>query len=310
MVPEGGVRAAGLWLVAVLISPPVWAAQLAVQPRPGHRFECHFHLLRTPSGLLALDIGRSRGERFLRTFHASDRSTFGIVRRAKAGDETWSDDTAASRLSVDVPGLRAELTYRVLAAPYTRPHVNPANLVDLSLADHPAMSYRGWYEAGGARVIFDDAPGLLSQHFGRGLPEYLYLASVPVCPGGPRLIGALMVQRLGGPIPIELPGAYLMLEEGGRREHHSSLTRRIALEDGALVIRSFWTGRVIRRVEVALVDAPLAHQLEGRPAWTALRARFRVDGRDWPDGLVDANGRFGAHLGPATSSEPTGRAHP
>jgi hypothetical protein len=289
---------------AAVAAPPApgagGAAGSGLVLRPREPFECHFHLIRTPKGLLVMDVGRSRGVRFLRFFVADETGSRYTVRTATAGQEEWGDDASTGRLWSRLPGFAAELSFRVVDRGYVLPPANPGHLISLALHDHPLVAYQGWYDAGAGRVdIGGDGAGagLLSQHFGLGLPEYVYLASVPTGARSARLIGAFLVQKLRGPLPITIRGAYLMVETAGRRALYTSATHRIGIarrDAGQLVVsvRSLITRRLLHELVVHPADEASVHVLEGIRAYSSVPARFRFDGRELPTGIVDAAGRY------------------
>lgn len=316
-------------------------------------YTCTFHWFRTADGrIVGMDVIRSgdTGRLGLRLFLADAKGGLrALIHEAPAGE--WEPFATATPPRLDGPGNalgrgRGWIAGRVEASGESairraafHLEVTPVTLgcpagdfgldfVQLSALDFPRVRTRG-------RLVIDDeelaidAEGPCSIHYGRALPDYAYLATVPV-PGAPRGPGLLLASTRGDNLRkgsqlagsraftyahfLDLPGDLPHLKFVSLRElAPTRAPAQARYHFPVLGVPAF--GKTVR---VTRVLSRVEHTLLGRPTTTYLAEVELSVPRLWPPlvrerhrvlAIGDVRGEvYQAHLGlgsTTTATSPT-----
>jgi hypothetical protein len=241
-----------------------------------HPFECSYHFIQLPAGEhLLLDVVRQRSREGARLFlRGPDRARAALLVLSEEGQFSMT----SSRLLGASPDLDFDLRFEIERAGAPVPVVNPANFFDVSACDHLNARYTGTLRFRERRFAVEGAFGTMSHHYGRRLPDYLYLCTLPSSPADDHVVGSLV--RIGTKAS-ESPehdarAFYLWCARGEQVELHVApevpLRRPAALAPGFIIE----SGPLRLHIELD-GDEPFVHELMGVTTMTYLHASLRLD---------------------------------
>lgn len=245
-----------------------------LRTHPHLPFECTYHFICVgPQAFVLLDVIRSPQGNSLRFFYVEA----GKVQHHETINEPQIGGSALSPLGDSIKRSVGPLTFdfkfTVLQSAGAVAPINPFRIFAITAKDHPAVKYEGtitYQKASGPPQAWTlaGAPGSISQHYGRTLPEYLYFTTYSDG-GTPQLVGA--ISRVNTAFGPRVLSSYVSLTKDGRKPH-TVLSLRPSWHrnaNGTITVRS-------RRGEVSLElgTQSLSHQIDHAAGKTWFNARI------------------------------------
>lgn len=241
-------------------------------------FECTYHFIRVgPKAFVLLDVIRSPQGNSLRFFVVQDEQ----LQHHEVIDESSGGGAALAptgdHIKRSTGTLHFDITFVVKKSACAVAPINPARLFAITAKDHPHVVYNGTidYQTNTGeprRWALQEAPGTISQHYGRTLPEYLYLTSY-FEEGAPQVVGA--ISRVSTALGFRITSSYVSLSQpqAAPRTRLSLRPTWQVLPGGHVKVRS-------RHAEVAieLGNQRLAHEIDHQGGITWFNARVFLPG--------------------------------
>ena len=242
-----------------------------LRTHPHLPFECTYHFIGVgPQAFVLLDVIRSPQGNSLRFFYieAGKLQHHETINEPQIGGSELSP--LGDSIKRSVGPLTFELKFTVLQSAGAVAPINPFRIFAITAKDHPAVKYAGtinYQPASGTPRSWTlaGAPGTISQHYGRTLPEYLYFTTYSDGQT-PQLVGA--ISRVNTAFGFRVVSSYVSLTKDGRKPHT------------VLSLRPSWhrnaNGTTVRsrhgELSVELGTQPLSHQIDHAPGKTWFNA--------------------------------------
>jgi len=177
-------------------------------------FECTYHFIQVaPDQFVMLDVIRSPRANSLRFFSVEHGKLVHYLVVNEIENEGSKLFESGDRITRTCKPLHFDLSFSVLQSAMPVAPWNPCSLFAITAHDHAAVEYHGtitYQMPSGDETSFtcNGAPGTISQHFGRKLPDYLYYNTY-VQGGEAQLVGA--ISRVHTALGFRITSAYVSL---------------------------------------------------------------------------------------------------
>lgn len=269
---------------------------MTLRAHPSLPFECTYHFVRVGANeWFMLDVIRSPRGDSLRMFHVRG----GQLLRHHVGNETGPGAArlaaTGDRITREGPGLKFDLRFSVGAHGSAWPvaPINPLGCFEITARDHLDVRYFGFIELETntvpVRFDLDRAPGHVSQHYGRSLPDYLYFCLLDEQAGV--RVGA--VTETSTWVGLSMRSHYVNAAALGRAPRLGlRVCPRVTIESDADLGRTRVTiSTRFGRIELALASAGgLAHEIDHAPGRTWFDGSVSIDNAPPQPALIESRG--------------------
>lgn len=227
-------------------------------------FECSYHFIQVAANqFVMLDVIRSPRGNSLRFFFVKHGKLIHELVVDEKGDGASQLFESGVRITRTCAPLHFDLSFAVAQSAMPVAPWNPFSVFAITAHDHPKVQYHGtitYQLPSGEEISFicKGAPGTISQHFGRELPEYLYFNTY-VQDGEVQLVGA--ISRVKTALGFRITSDY------------ASLTPQLGKSKTVLSLFPHWKGDgshntpiVVRShfgdIAICLGDVSLIHNID------------------------------------------------
>jgi hypothetical protein len=238
-------------------------------------FECTYHFIQVAiDQFVMLDVIRSPRGNSLRFFFVKSGELLHHLVVNESGDAASRLSESGDRITRNGAPLNFDLRFSVAQSAMPVAPWNPFSVFAITAHDHPKVSYDGrisYQSPSGEQLsfTFNAAPGTISQHFGRELPDYLYFNTY-VQAGEAQLVGA--ISRVRTALGFRITSAYASVTPyQGKGKTVLSLFphwQGDGTANAPVVVRSSFGD-----IEVCLNGAGLAHDIDHANGTTWFNAR-------------------------------------